>query len=223
MNYQAAIFDIDGTLLDSVDLHAEAWRQVFLQYDRDVPFQDIRQQIGKGGDQLLPVFFSKEELEKHGGSMEKERGKLFKKEFMPKVKPFADVRPLFERMKRDGIKLALASSAKKDEVKHYAELLNIEDLIQAGTSTDDAENSKPAPDIFEAAMKKLGGVSTGMTLAIGDTPYDAEAAAKIGIKTIGMLCGGFPEADLRKAGCIGIYQDPADLLRGYEKSPFINA
>ena len=223
MNYQAAIFDIDGTLLDSVDLHAESWRQVFLQYGKDVPFQDIRQQIGKGGDQLLPVFFSEEEMEKHGDDMEKTRSKLFKKEFMPKVRPFADVRPLFERLKRDGLKLALASSAKKDEVKHYAELLNIADLIHAGTSTDDAENSKPAPDIFEAAVKQLGGVSTGMTLAIGDTPYDAEAAAKIGFQTVGMLCGGFAEADLRKAGCIAIYQDPEDLLRRYEESPFVNA
>ena len=223
MNCQAAIFDIDGTLLDSVDLHAEAWRQVFLRYNKDVPFQDIRQQIGKGGDQLLPVFFSKEELEKHGDAMEEDRGKLFKKEFMPRVKPFADVRPLFERMQRDGIKLALASSAKKDEVKHYAELLGIEDLIQAGTSTDDAEKSKPHPDIFEAALKKLGGVSTGMTLAIGDTPYDAEAAGKIGIKSVGMLCGGFPEDSLRKAGCIAIYQDPADLLRNYDASPFVTA
>ena len=223
MHYQAAIFDIDGTLLDSVDLHAEAWRQVFLQYDKDVPFQDVRQHIGKGGDQLLPVFFSQEELEKNGDAMEKARGKLFKQDFMPKVKPFPGVRALFERMKQDGLKLALASSAKKDEVKHYAELLGIEDLIHAGTSTDDAEKSKPHPDIFEAAMKKLGGVSTGMTLAIGDTPYDAEAAAKIGIKTVGMLCGGFPEADLRKAGCIAIYQDPADLLRGYDTSPFVNA
>ena len=220
MHYHAAIFDIDGTLLDSVDLHAEAWRQIFLRYDKDVPFADIRRQIGKGGDQLLPVFFSEEELEKHGDAMEKERGKLFKKEFMPRVKPFADVRPLFERMKRDGIKLALASSAKKDEVKHYAGLLGIEDLIHAGTSTDDAENSKPHPDIFEAAMQKLGGVSTGMTLAVGDTPYDAQAACKIGIQSVGMLCGGFPEGDLREAGCIAIYQDPADLLRNYETSPF---
>ena len=223
MNYQAAIFDIDGTLLDSVDLHAEAWRQTFLRYDKDIPFKDIRQQIGKGGDQLLPVFFSKELLEKHGDTMEKERGKLFKKEFMPRVKPFPDVRPLFERLKRDGLKIALASSATQPEVKHYAELLGIEDLIHAGTSTDDAENSKPHPDIFKAAMKKLGGVSTGMTLTIGDTPYDAEAALKIGIKTVGMLCGGFPEEGLRQAGCIAIYRDPADLLRGYDTSPFVNA
>ena len=220
MKYQAAIFDIDGTLLDSVDLHAEAWRQVFLQQDRDIPFEKIRAQIGKGGDQLLPVFFSKEEVEEFGEKMNTERGKLFKKEFMPKVKRFPGVRALFERLVKDGYKIALASSAKRDELEHYAKLLEIDDLIDAGTSTDDAEKSKPHPDIFEAAVKKLSGVPTGTCLVVGDTPYDAEAAAKIGIKTLGVLCGGFPEADLRRAGAIAIFQDPEDLLRRYEESPF---
>ncbi len=220
MKHQAAIFDIDGTLLDSVDLHAEAWRQVFLQHDRDVPFEKIRAQIGKGGDQLLPVFFSKEELEDFGEKMNTERGQLFKKEFMPRVKPFPGVRALFGRLQKDGFKLALASSASRSEVEHYAELLEIEDLIDAGTSSDEAEKSKPHPDIFEVAVKKLGGVPTGTCLAIGDTPYDAEAAGKAGMKTVGVLCGGFPEADLRRAGAVAIFQDPEDLLRRYEESPF---
>ena len=219
MKHQAAIFDIDGTLLDSVDLHAEAWRQVFLRHDRDIPFEQIRAQIGKGGDQLLPVFFSREELEKSGEEMNAERGKLFKRDFMPKVKPFPGVRPLFERLVKDGYKIALASSAKRDELKHYAKLLEIEDLIDAGTSTDDAEKSKPEPDIFQAAVRKLSGVPAGTCLAIGDTPYDAEAAGKAGIETLGMLCGGFPEADLRRAGAVAIFQDPQDLLRRYEQSP----
>ena len=221
MKYHAAIFDIDGTLVDSVDLHAEAWRQTFLEYGKDVPFADIRGQIGKGGDQLLPVFFSKEEVEKNGDAMTKARGKRFQKDFMSKVKPFPEVRALFERLKQDGIKIALASSAKIDEMKHYAEMLEIEDLIHAGTSTDDAEKSKPHPDIFEAAMQKLGGgVPNALALAVGDTPYDAEAAGKIRIPTVGVLCGGFPEEDLRRAGAIAIFQDPADLLRRYEQSPF---
>ena len=220
MKYQAAIFDIDGTLLDSVDQHAEAWRIVFEQHGKNIPFQDIRSQIGKGGDQLLPVFFSKEEIEDHGETMETERGKLFKKNFLPHVKPFPGVRPLFERMKRDGLRLALASSAKRDELKHYAKLLDIDDLIETGTSSDDAEKSKPHPDIFQAAVKKLGEVPVEALLVIGDTPYDAEAAGKIGLKTVGFLCGGFPEGDLRQAGIIVLYQDPADLLRRYEGSPF---
>ncbi len=220
MKYQAAIFDIDGTLLDSVDLHAEAWRQVFLEHDRDIPFDKIRAQIGKGGDQLLPVFFTKEEIEKFGKEMESERGKIFKSEFLPKVRPFPGVPALFEHLQQDGYKLALASSATRSEVEHYAELLEIDDLIDGGTSTDDAEKSKPEPDIFEAAVKKLSGVPTGACIAIGDTPYDAEAAGKIGIKTIGMLCGGFPEDDLVRAGAIAIFRDPKDLLRRYEESPF---
>lgn len=220
MKYQAAIFDIDGTLLDSVDLHAEAWRQVFLQHERDIPFEQIRSQIGKGGDQLLPVFFSEEELEKFGKAMESERTKLFKKEFLPKVKPFSGVRPLFERLIEDGYKIALASSATKEECKHYAKLLGIDDLIDTGTSTDDAEKSKPHPDIFQAAVEKLSGVPTGTCLVIGDTPYDAEAAAKIGIKTVGLLCGGFPEADLRRAGAVAVFQGPQDLLTRYDESPF---
>ena len=220
MKYQAAIFDIDGTLLDSVDMHAEAWRIIFERHGKNIPFQDVRGQIGKGGDQLLPVFFSEEELAEYGDDMEAERGKLFKKNFLPNVKPFPGVRPLFERMKRDGLKLALASSAKKDELEHYAKLLEIDDLIEAGTSSDDAAKSKPHPDIFSAAVKKLGDLPTEATLAAGDTPYDAEAAGKIGIKTVGFLCGGFAEADLRKAGIIALYQDPADLLRRYEASPF---
>ena len=220
MKYQAAIFDIDGTLIDSVDQHAEAWRIIFERHGKNIPFPDVRSQIGKGGDQLLPVFFSPEEIAEYGEEMESERGKLFQKNFLPHVKPFPGVRPLFERMKRDGLKLALASSAKKDELKHYAELLEIDDLIEAGTSTDDAEKSKPHPDIFQAAVKKLGEIPVEVMLVIGDTPYDAEAAGKIGIKTVGFRCGGFAESDLRKAGIVALYQDPADLLRRYEGSPF---
>ncbi len=220
MKYQAVIFDIDGTLLDSVDAHAEAWRQTFLRFGRDLPFAAIRAQIGKGGDQLLPVFFSEREVALIGKVMEKTRGNLFKSEFMPRVKPFPGVRPLFERMKRAGLRIALASSAKKDELEHYAKLLEIADLIEAGTSTDDAEKSKPHPDIFEAALEKLGKLAPEKCLVLGDTPYDAEAADKAGIRTVGVLCGGFPEADLKQAGAIAIYQDPADLLRRYDASPF---
>lgn len=220
MKYQAAIFDIDGTLIDSVDFHAEAWRQVFLKHGHDIPFAKIRAQIGKGGDQLMPVFLSEQEVKSDGKQMESDRGKIFKKEFLPKVKPFPGVRPLFERIKRDGLKLSLASSASASEVEHYAELLGIEDLIHSGTSTDDAKHSKPEPDIFQAAVDKLGGVPAGTCLAIGDTPYDAEAAGKAGIQTVGVLCGGFPESDLRNAGAIAIFQGPADLLARYDESPF---
>jgi HAD superfamily hydrolase (TIGR01509 family) len=220
MKYRAAIFDIDGTLLDSVDLHAEAWREVFANHGHAIPLHKIRAQIGKGGDQLLPVFFSKEEIQQFGSEMERERSELFREKMLPNLQPFPSVRPLFERLHSDGFKIALASSAKKEEMERYAEMLGINDLIEAGTSSDDASKSKPHPDIFEAALEKLGGIPAEDVLAIGDTPYDIEAAAKIAMRTLAMLCGGFPEDDLRRAGALAIYIDPADLLERYEDSPF---
>jgi HAD superfamily hydrolase (TIGR01509 family) len=216
---QAVIFDIDGTLVDSVDLHARAWQDAFRKYGREVEFEKVRHQIGKGGDQLLPVFFSKEEIDNFGEEMEKYRGDLFKRAYMPHVKPFPQVRDLFEWIKRDGKRIALASSAKEDELKIYKEIANITDLVEEEASKDDAAKSKPHPDIFAAALERLGDVKASDAVVVGDTPYDAQAAVKINLKTVGVLCGGFPEAELRAAGCIAIFRDPADLLARYEQTP----
>lgn len=216
----AAIFDVDGTLVDSVDFHAEAWQRAMKKYGKEVKFEDVRAQIGKGGDQLMPVFFSEEELKKFGKEMEKYRGELFKKEYLNRIEPFPQVRELFERIRQDGKKIALASSAVEEELEHFKKILNIGDLLQGDTNADDAEKSKPHPDIFEAAMKELGDPRAEDALVVGDTPYDAEAAAKAKIQIIGFLSGGFPEESLRDAGCIAIYKDPADLLARYDQSPF---
>ena len=220
---KAVIFDIDGTLVDSVDLHARAWQEAFREFGREVEFEKVRHQIGKGGDQLMPVFFSEEELERFGEEMEKYRGDLFKREYLSRVESFPQVRQLFERILADGLRIALASSAKEDELKTYKEIARITDLVEEETSSDDADKSKPHPDIFEAALAQLGDVEPGEAIVIGDTPYDAEAAGKAGLRTVGVLCGGFPEAELRAAGCVEIYQDPADLLARYDSSPLAQA
>lgn len=212
---KAIIFDVDGTLIDSVDLHARAWQETFKHFGRDIPLADVRSQIGKGGDQLLPVFFNAAELAEKGETMEDYRGQLFKEHYLGRVRSFPQVRPLFERLLKDGKHIVLASSAKKDEVEQYKEIAQIADLIKAETSSDDAEKSKPHPDIFIAALAELKGVGLDEAIVVGDTPYDAIAAGKAGLKTIGVLCGGFPEAELRGAGCIAIFQDPADLLAWY--------
>ena len=214
---KAAIFDIDGTLVDSVDLHAQAWKEAFKNFGKDIPYQQIRHQIGKGGDQLMPVFFTRDELEEFGERMEKFRGELFKREFMSRVRPFPKVDELFQRIKTDDKRIALASSAKAEELEFYKKITQIEDLVEEEASSDDAEKSKPHPDIFTAALEKLG-LAPSEVIAIGDTPYDAEAAGKLKIRTIGMLCGGFPEGELRSAGCVAIYEDPADLLARYDAS-----
>ena len=215
---KAVIFDIDGTLLDSVDLHAKAWVEAFAHFGVEVAEADARSQIGKGGDQLMPVFLDATRVEREGKTIEAYRSDLFKRRYLDRVKPFPAVRDLLLAIREAGQTVALASSGKKDEVEHYQEILGIADLVDVATSSDDAERSKPYPDIFEAAMGKLPGIAVAQAIAVGDTPYDASAAGKIGLGTLGMLCGGFPEADLAKAGCLAIYTDPQDLLDGYAGS-----
>ena len=216
---KAVIFDVDGTLIDSVDLHARAWQDAFRDFGHDVAFDEIRGQIGKGGDQLMPVFLDPAELDRKGEDLESHRGRILKERYLPQVVAFPKVRDLFERLRADGKRIVLASSAKGDELEKYKQLARIEDLIDGETSSDDAEKSKPHPDIFQAALKRLGDIRPEDAVVVGDTPYDAEAAGKAGLRTVGLLCGGFPEQSLRGAGCIAIYQDPADLLARYERSP----
>lgn len=216
---QAVIFDVDGTLIDSVDFHAEAWQEALAEFGHKIEFQIIRSQIGKGGDTFLPVFLTEHEIKEYGKKLEKRRAEIFKQKFLPKIKPFSKVRELFQRILKDDKKIALASSSNKEEVENYKKIANVADLIKAETSADDANRSKPYPDIFQAALNKLGDIPPENIVVIGDTPYDAQAAAKTNLKTIGVLSGGFPEKDLRQAGCTAIYKDAADLLENYESSP----
>lgn len=216
---KAVIFDVDGTLVDSVDQHAQAWQDAFRDFGNDVGFLAIRGQIGKGGDQLMPVFLSKEEMRDKADKLDKHRSDVFKQNYLPLVRAFPGVRDLFQRLLADGWQIALASSAKNDELDAYKRLARIEDLVDTNTTSEDAEKSKPHPDIFQAALDRLQGCSAKDVFVVGDTPYDAQAAAKAGMKTIGVLCGGFPENDLRTAGCIAIFQDPEDLLAKLDSSP----
>jgi HAD superfamily hydrolase (TIGR01509 family) len=216
---RCAIFDIDGTLLDSVDLHAAAWAETFRAFGIAVDASAVRGQIGKGGDQLMPVFVPPERLERDGAAIERHRSELFKATYLPRVKPFPGVRALFAHLRGEGHTLALASSGKADEVRHYMEIADIADLVDVATNSDEADRSKPHPDIFEAALDKLGRPGRRDAIVIGDSPYDAEAAGKAGLAALGVLCGGFPEADLGAAGCRAVYRDPQDLLDGYDRSP----
>jgi phosphoglycolate phosphatase-like HAD superfamily hydrolase len=208
---KAAIFDVDGTLLDSVDLHALAWHEAMVKFGHDVGFEQVRGQIGKGGDKLIPHFLSEDAQRDHGKEMEEWRGHRFKSEYLPLVRPFSAVPDLFRRVRHGGLRIAVASSAKKDELEKYLDIAGIAGLIDVTTCSDDVEESKPAPDIFEAVLKKLG-LEGPDAVAIGDTPFDAEGAGKAKIATIGVLCGGFTEDSLRQAGCVQVYPGPAALL-----------
>jgi HAD superfamily hydrolase (TIGR01549 family) len=213
---QAVIFDVDGTIVDSVDLHAEAWRVAFEKFGKTFPFQEIRRQIGKGSDQLLPIFFSAQELDQFGEELDEYRSEIFKRDYLPRVQAFAKVRELFQRIKSDGKQIVLASSAKADELEAYKKVARIDDLIESETSSDDADKSKPHPDIFQAALAHLKDVAPDNAVVIGDTPYDAQAASKANLKTIGLLSGGWTEEELRRAGCMAIYRAAEDLLLHYD-------
>lgn len=213
---EAAIFDVDGTLIDSVDFHARAWVEAFAHFGQDAPFEKVRHQIGKGGDNLMPVFLTDRQLDAFGARLEHFRSDLFKHKYLHMLRPFSGVRGLFERLIGDGVKIALASSAKPDELKVYKRIAEIEDLLSAQTSSEDAGKSKPAPDIFEAALKQLGDIAKERIVVFGDTPYDAEAAVKAGLQCLGVLCGGFSAEDLTRAGCATLYRSPGNILVNYQ-------
>lgn len=215
---KAVIFDVDGTLVDSNSLHVEAWQDAFRVFGKEVTFKELHNQMGKGGDQLMPVFCSQEELDKFGEELERSRTELFTKDYLPRVRPFPKVRELFERIKADGLSIALASSAKEEELARHKKNLRIEGLLEAATSADDAERSKPHPDIFQAALLGIGDVEPEESVVVGDTPYDVIAAAKAGMRAIGLLSGGFTKEDLSAAGAVEIYKDVADLLEHYDES-----
>jgi phosphoglycolate phosphatase-like HAD superfamily hydrolase len=214
---EAAIFDVDGTLLDSVDLHALAWHEAFQTFGHKVSFEDSRSQIGKGGDKLIPVFLSKDEQEDHGEELEAWRSKRFKTAYLPLVRPFSAVPDLLGQVRAAEIKIGVASSAKGEELERLLDIAGIAHLVDEASSSEDVQESKPAPDVFEAVLKKLK-IDGRSAVAIGDTPYDAEAATKVNIRTIGVLCGGFTESSLRNAGCVEVYPGPAALYASFNSS-----
>ena len=214
---KAVIFDVDGTLIDSNDLHIEAWREAFAHYGISLTYEEVHAQIGKGGDQLIPAFCSKEEVDKFGEELDKLRAGIFTRDYLPQVRPFPRVRELFERLRADGMQIALATSSSENELETYLKILGVDDLVTDATSADDAEHSKPCPDIFEAALGRLENVYANEAIVVGDTPYDAIAAAKAGMKTIAVLSGGFTEDRLREAGAIAVYIDIADLLEHHDE------
>ena len=214
--YRAVILDMDGTLIDSNAAHVQAWVEVLREFGHEVSEQDIWPCIGMGGDNLLPAVVKISKESEEGKKISERRGEIFKSKYLPNLKPFPEVRPLLERMKQDDLKLIIATSSPEDEVAKAIEIVGIKDLLEDVTSASDAGKSKPDPDVVQAALDRLK-MSADEVVMLGDTPYDIQAAGKVGIRVIAFRCGGFKDADLK--GALEIYDDAADLLAGYDESP----
>jgi HAD superfamily hydrolase (TIGR01509 family) len=218
---EALLCDIDGTLVDSNALHAEAWRRTFEHFGIQVGMDEAWSQIGKGGDKLIPVFVKEADRERLEKEIEAFRKDIFHRDYMSRIVSFPEARELLTKVKQSGIKIVLATSSDEEDVTVYKRIVGMEDLVERTASSSDAKESKPDPGIFAAALSKIG-MRADQAVALGDTPYDANAAGKLGIRTIGLTCGGWKRDDLRDAGCIAVYQDPADLLLHFSKSLLAN-
>jgi HAD superfamily hydrolase (TIGR01509 family) len=213
---RGVILDVDGTLIDSNGEHAEAWVEAFRQHGYDVSYDKALHMIGMGSDNLLPKAVGVEKDTPEGQALSKAEGDIFKSQYLAHVHAFPQTRELLQHMCDQGLRLAVASSAKKEELQHLLEIAGAADLIETQTSSGDVKNSKPDPDIVHAALTRLD-LGPDEVVMVGDTPYDIEAARKLGIGTIAFRSGGWDDAGL--AGAIAIYDDPADLLAHFAESP----
>ena len=217
---KAVLLDVDGTLVDSNDAHAHAWVRAFAEYGIDVPFDAIRRAIGMGGDHLMPSVSHLSEDSDEGQQIAKRRKELFSRDYLPRLRPLRDADRFVAALKARGFTAVAASSAKEKELNRLLEIAGATDLLDATTSSDDAEASKPEPDIIVAALKRAK-VSPDHAIMIGDTPYDITAARRAGVQTIAFRSGGWSDDELR--GAVAIYDGPWDLLAQIDTSPLAGA
>ena len=218
MQIKAILLDIDGTLVDSNDLHVLAWEAAFAEIGVTFDRKTIHDQIGKGTVMLVPTLLP--DIDDAGETaLGEAHGRIFKEKYLAEARPFAGAHDLIAHAHGLGQRVVLASSASGAELEHYLDLLDATDLVAETTSGDDVEQTKPAPDIFATALKKLSGIGADAVIVVGDTPYDITAAQKCGIAAVAVRSGGFPDDALRAAGAIALYDDVAALLADYAASP----
>ena len=208
------LFDVDGTLVDSNDAHAAAWVKAFAEHGVTIDPVQVRRSIGMGGDKLMPALSGIEEDTPAGAPIAARRGEIFKTEFLPQLEPFPGAADLVAAVARRFAAVA-ASSAQQDELTALLDIAGARPLLDAWTSSDDAEESKPAPDIIQAALERAK-TRPANAVMIGDTPYDVAAARKAGVRVIAFRCGGWLDPDL--TGAVEIYDGPWDLAARLDRS-----
>lgn len=212
------LLDIDGTLIDSNDAHARAWVDSLAEHGYVVPLDRVRPLIGKGGDKILPELVGLDAESPEAQRMSETRGEIFRSRELPHLRATPGARDLLLRFRADGYELSVATSAKAEDVRATLEQALVADLIQTATSSDDAERSKPDPDIVRAALQRSGHPASHAVM-LGDTPYDIEAATRARVRIVALRCGGWWSDDAFR-GAEAIYDDPAALLTRYDASIF---
>lgn len=211
------VFDIDGTLVASNEAHARSWVDTLSEIGYDVPYDILWAMIGMGGDKVLPAAIGVEVDSALGEKLSKRRWEIFEEKYLPRLRPTRGARELVERLKSDGFALVVASSASGNELGALMKAAGVDDLMDSATSSSDAEDSKPDPDIVKAAVKKSGFKPDELVM-LGDTPYDVQAATGAEVKLIAVLSGGWRVEEL--AGATAFFEDPADILRWYDSTMF---
>ena len=211
----AAILDIDGTLVDTNYQHAVAWFRAFRQHGVVMPCWRIHRHVGMGGDQLVAALAGEDFDAEHGDDVRAAETALYLS-LIPEVEPLEGSRELIEELKRSGHAVILASSAKRQELEHYLDLLDARELADDWTDSSDVEQTKPHPDLVRAAIEKAGG---GEAVMVGDSVWDCEAAENAGIQSIGVLTGGFSEQELEDAGAAVVFRSVVELREGLADTP----
>jgi HAD superfamily hydrolase (TIGR01509 family) len=216
---RGVLLDIDGTLVESNDEHAKAWVKALSEGGRPVSYETVRPLIGMGGDKLLPKVAGIAADSAEGKRLSARRGEIFAQDFLPHLKPSRGARRLLELLKSRGLKLVVVSSAKKDELEPLLKICGADQVIEARTTADDVDRSKPDPDAIQIGLRQIGLPASDVVM-LGDTPYDVESATKAGVRVIAVRCGGWKDAYL--VGASAIYDDPEDLCRHIDTSPLTN-
>ncbi|HEY7267706.1 MAG TPA: HAD family hydrolase [Solirubrobacterales bacterium] len=214
---QVAILDVDGTLVDTNYHHAIAWFRAFRRHFLTLQVWRIHRHIGMGGDQLVAALAGDEVEERLGDSIRDAESELYR-ELIDEVQTMEGSRELIEDLREAGNAVVLASSAKEWEIEHYLDLLDAREIVDAWTTSDDVEQTKPEPDLVHAALDKIDG-EPGDALLIGDTVWDVEAAKRAGVDTLAVRTGGFSEEELRDAGAREVFTSVEELRKSLVETP----
>jgi HAD superfamily hydrolase (TIGR01549 family) len=214
---RGVLLDVDGTLLDSNGAHASAWADVLTDAGYNIRPEHVRPLIGMGGDKVVPILTGFDHESPQGKRFSERKKVVFDQKYLPHLRATSGARQLLEQMLREGLTLIIATSAGGDELRGLLDRAGIADLVHDATSSGDVDSSKPDPDVIGAGLRK-GGLTADEVVMVGDTPYDIAAAARIGVPTIALRCGGWWD-DLALGGAVAIYDNPADLLARYDESP----